>query len=414
MKLFLLFNLLFLGVVSLDISSPTTSTSASISGVPLIIEPTGALLLVNAIQFVVTSFSVRSLGEFFFRTNSASRVDVQLLDNSGYILFDIRQINTLSLVIHNNNNNNGDLIIYGTNLDVSVEQITNTGSIIFWGQTGNLFITNPINKGSICFHSQLVQYLNPGGAGCFYLSRSTVIVNNALSDFIPTVVFDGTNNEFRVQTVPQVLYFYLINFGTGATISVPNSGYTSFAYVPDVGFLEVFISSRAIILNIGAQYDITKFAITTDATLVHIKYNDVSPSGANQGGCSCVLDIKTPPTAITTEVQTTSNEVEETTSEIETTSEAETTNNGPDHDNHDDKGNENNKGNNNDSGKGNGNSNGKGNDNENSKGNDKDKGNGNNGRGHKREIDADNSAGSSSTNPISTLIIIGSIWLAIV
>ncbi|RLV94899.1 hypothetical protein JA1_001435 [Spathaspora sp. JA1] len=338
MKSIVVFNLFLLGIFALDISSPTTSTSAVISGDSVIIEPTGLLVLVNAIQFVISSLTVRNLAKLFFIIdgeslviNTPPTVDIQSLDNNGYVLFDVSRIPTVNLPFRTSNKNNGELIFYGVILDVEITEIENTGSMTFWGGSGNLIIRDSINTGDICFYKQEVQYISPGGAGCFHLASSYVRVETPKSDFTPTVVFGSEGySEFRIQSTPQVLNFKLINFGVTHQVTLPNSGFPSsysFNYDPSNGWLFFHIAGYDITLDIGTGYDVRRFRVTADLH-VYITYLDPPPAGANQGGCPCNLNTQS--SEVTTEIATSTSEVEETTlietsTDIETTSEVETT-----------------------------------------------------------------------------------------
>ncbi|EGW31743.1 uncharacterized protein SPAPADRAFT_51724 [Spathaspora passalidarum NRRL Y-27907] len=320
MKLLASLFLFLTSVIALDVSSTTTITSASVLGESYLIESTGVLELLNSIQLYLTSLTVRSLGQFFFLADSLTNIDIQTMDNSGYVLFDLPD--STYLPFRSNSRNSGEFVVNTGHSIVDFTDLDNTGSLTLWATfyTGPIaFFHGLVNTGNICLHEFVSNIENASGKGCYALSQSTVYIQSAASDFEPTVVFEDPSNGFYIVNTPQVLRLKLINFGNGNFIGFPNQGYITMNYFSGSGYLVVYIAIYEIYVNIGFGYDLGLFIASSNSEQVRIKYDGSVPSGANQGGCSCSLNIRTPPAPESTIELETSSEVS-TSSSIEITS----------------------------------------------------------------------------------------------
>ncbi|RLV92980.1 hypothetical protein JA1_002767 [Spathaspora sp. JA1] len=328
---FAIINALFLtGTIAVTITSTTTLTT-HVPNDPILVQPGGVATFLNILQFLVSSLTIKSLGQFFFSTNVVSTVEIQTLENSGYALFDISQVSQVNSVYlqfrtDNQNQNTGEFVVYGNYLNVDIYDLVNAGTMTFWGTSGLVLINEAYNFAHMCFHHVVGWLQGQGGIGCFAIDQTNVYVNGAKAGFEPTVSFIGLYNGFEIQlgtTRPSI--FVLNNFGVGNYVAVPSVGYAGqWNYDSTLGIATVYFQDTPVKFNIGTGYDQTKFTLTVQNQMLYFRYPDPVPIGANQGGCRCALNLNPPPPPVlTTEEPTT--EVEITTTYIETSTNPEET-----------------------------------------------------------------------------------------
>ncbi|EGW31746.1 uncharacterized protein SPAPADRAFT_62340 [Spathaspora passalidarum NRRL Y-27907] len=276
---------------TLEVSATSTIETSTISE-PVVVESDGVLNLLNMEELNASNFHVDNSGQFLFKSNVRSEVDIGYLNNSGYILLDTIEADRAYLHLGNNTENNGELVVYGQHLNVHMDSVENSGSITVWGYAGEVTMEQFTNKKDVCFHEQLVELKQSKGAGCFAVSNSSVYISNP-DEFHPTIVLEDSQNHVYLEEISEDLVINLVNFQNVVRVTAPNDGYENFSYTN--GSLILAYEDFRITLEIGSGYDSERISVENDDSGVLVSYDGSAPSKtSHETECGCALETDPP------------------------------------------------------------------------------------------------------------------------